>query len=49
MSVELPPQGTELSRRRMLIRTGWVVPVILGVTLSENAFADYLDEEAVGE
>ena len=41
MSMEWPPGGTELSRRQLLIRTGWVVPVIMGVTLSKNAFADY--------
>ncbi len=41
MSVEWPTGGTELSRRQLLVRTGWVVPVIMGVTLSENAFANY--------
>lgn len=32
-----------VSRRKMLMRLGWAVPVVMTVGLSQRAFAQYVD------
>jgi hypothetical protein len=41
MDANVTAREARISRRRLLIKAGWVVPVIVGLTLPRNAFAQY--------
>jgi hypothetical protein len=47
MQPEHTPQPADLSRRQLLVRAGWAVPVILGVAVTRDAFAQYKKVEKV--
>lgn len=41
MTPDTPIQGPELSRRQLLKKAGWAVPVIMGLTIPRDALAHY--------